>query len=72
MLGYAIPKDSRTLLSTMKEVNIHPIWEWSYICLGVETCIKQVLHHNNFSYDTISLKINTDGFPLFKSTALDL
>lgn len=72
MLGYAVPKDSRTLLSTMKEVNIHPIWEWSYVCLGVENCIKQVLHHKNFSYDTISLKINTDGLHLFKSTALDL
>ena len=43
-----------------------------YVHIGIENCIKNVLQHNNYSYDTISLNINIDGLPSFKSTALDL
>lgn len=35
-LGYAVPKDCRTLLSTMKEVDIYPMWEGSMFILELK------------------------------------
>ena len=55
----------------MKEVDIQPMREESYVYIKIENCIKNVLQCNSYSYDTISLKIKIDGLPLFTSTALD-
>lgn len=39
-LGYAAPEDCRTLLNTMKEVDIQPMGEASYVYIGIEKLYK--------------------------------
>ena len=56
----------------MKEVDVQLMEEWSDIYIGIKNCTENVLQHNIYLYDSICLKINTAGLPLFKSTALDL
>ncbi|XP_066933287.1 uncharacterized protein [Clytia hemisphaerica] len=68
-----LPKDSRTLLKTPREVAVEEKCGGSYIYLGIKRGISRCLEDNpNYNSPTIKLIVNADGIPLFKSTALDL
>ena len=71
----SLPKDSRTLLATPRDVPTLERCGGQYIYLGLERGIRDILSENpSFirNNNTIQLKINVDGLPLFKSTNAQL
>jgi len=67
-----LPKDARTLLRTPRHVNIQEKCDGSYFYSGIRTGIERILSQNNFDGDTISIKFNVDGLPLFRSNNFQL
>ena len=65
-----LPKDSRTLLHTLRTYEIDEIAGGQYHHFGVEAGIKSRLmrHKELCSLDEILLQVNMDGLPLFKSS----
>ena len=68
-----LPKDARTLLNTPRYCDIKQVAGGSYHYFGVETSLVRVLSHKTLTTKTlkdehISLQINVDGLPLFKSS----
>ncbi|XP_038062953.1 uncharacterized protein LOC119733615 [Patiria miniata] len=69
--GHELPKDARTLLKTPRSVVDSEKCGGEYAYYGLEKCIVKILvKHENFveENNSISLKINVDGTPLYKST----
>lgn len=68
-----LPKDSRTLLGTMRlNPEIQDKAGGQYYHFGLLKSITEVLHQNIdilSSIDTLELQVNIDGLPLFKSSA---
>lgn len=71
-LGHSVPKDSRTLLNSQRKVDTNLIGEGSYVYIGVEKSIRKMLDFSEYCKDSIDLKVNIDGLPLFKSSSLQL
>ena len=73
-LEISVPKDSRTLLSTRRNVSTIPMGVGKYIYIGVENCIKKLYSccADMFNFPVLKLIVNTDGLPLFKSSSLSL
>ena len=67
--GIDVPKDSRTLLKTPRNVEIISRDEWSYHYVGIQKSINLLAAN---SFPVIQLIINVDGLPLFKCTNLQL
>ena len=70
-----LPKDARTLLKTAKQYNILHIAGGCYYHFGIETCVKSIVDGLRISVENItevSLQINIDGLPLFKSSSVQL
>ena len=63
--GIDVPKDSRTLLKTPRNVEIISRDEWSYHYVGMQKSINLLAAN---SFPVIQLIINVDELPLFKST----
>ena len=64
-----LPKDGHTLLKTPRAINTIDRCRDKYCYFGLEHGILSIIEHNlPFPYDTIEVKINIDGVPLFKST----
>ena len=70
-LGHRVPKDARTILKTPVSVIVTENCDGQYTYFGIESGISKVLAqnptyivHNN----SIELKVNIDGIPLFKSS----
>ena len=70
--GIDLPKDCRTLLHAPRTVNYIEKSGGQYIYFGIKSCIETAFSDYNLDTDKISLLINIDGLPLFKSSSLDL
>ncbi len=76
LAGLEVPKDARTLLKTPEETQIKQISGGNYYHLGVEKGILASLRRNDNLTDStvskLSLNINVDGLPLFRSSNVQL
>ena len=70
--GNDLPKDSRTLLNTMNSIPSLVKCGGDYIYLGIKKGIEKKIKLHNYSENSIYLKFNIDGLPLFKSSATQL
>lgn len=70
-LGGKVPKDSRTLLKTQRDVIQTPMGLGNYIYIGVENRISKLLSFHD-PLRPIVLFINIDGLPIFKSSNINL
>lgn len=69
-----LPKDSRTLLHTVRSVSTQNLAGGSYYHIGLKNGVISILDNiPNSSYlQDLSVKINIDGLPLFKSSNIQL
>lgn len=70
-----LPKDARTMLKTALHYNILSIAGGSYYHFGIEVWVKSIINSLPLSktdVDEVSLQINIDGLPLFKSSNMQL
>ena len=67
-----IPKDSRTILKTPREVSYCKKCGGEYIYLGIKEGILRQPNIQFFIGEKISLKVNIDGLPLFKSSGMEV
>jgi len=70
-----VPKDAPTLLKTCTNHNILELAGGTYIYLGFEKALKQHIANTNVrlpNSDSLTLHVNVDGLPLFKSSKLQL
>jgi hypothetical protein len=69
-----LPKDPRTLLKTPSVYDVKEVNGGSYHHFGITECIrKELLCNGNISISevfSLSLQINIDGLPLFKSSSI--
>ena len=70
-LNFEVPKDSRTLLNTLRVVNSTVMGFGNYVYIGIEKCINKLASFRDIHQD-IELNINIDGLPIFKSSNLSL
>ena len=69
--GHVLPKDARTLLDTPQVIDSHSKCNGQYIYYGLEGGISRVLSQNDAfrqQHSTVSLDVNIDGLPIFKSS----
>ena len=66
--GLPVPKDSRTLLKSPREVSVVSKCGGTYSYLGIKAGILEALKHTNQDEDNLFLDINIDGVPLTKSS----
>lgn len=62
-----LPEDPRTLLRTPQVVNVSPISGGEYWHHGFGNCLNKIFQNLNESI-TISININIDGLPLYRSS----
>ena len=68
-----LPKDARTLLQTPRSIATLEKCSGQYIYLGIKNGMERCLQRCKYiNVDTIILKVNIDGLPIFKSTGLDI
>ena len=76
LAGLSVPKDSRTLLQTPKSAEIKQIPGGNYYHFGIEngivTSLRKKLNLTNFEIKKLSLNVNIDGLPLFRSSRMQL
>lgn len=65
-----LPEDPRTLLQTPQIINVVPISGGEYWHQGLANCLKEIFRNLNEPL-TISLNINIDGLPLYKSSKVE-
>ena len=70
--GIDLPKDSRTFFKIPRNVNFDEKCNSQYIYFGIGNYLKQRLLHKESSSRKLSLLINIDGLPLFKSSSQQL
>lgn len=74
--GLNVPLDARTLMSTTRKCNVINVAGGSYYHFGVKNSIVAALENLDFDLkeltDTITLRINVDGLPLFRSNNVSL
>ncbi|XP_070404835.1 uncharacterized protein [Nothobranchius furzeri] len=71
--GLDLPKDSRSLLSTPKTFQVKEMGNGIYYHFGVANAItSQLLNDSHISVDTLTLRVNIDGLPLFRSSKMEL
>ena len=66
--GHRLPKDSRTLLHTPRHVNSQDRCGGQYIYFGIESGLLRDIAQCQPNSEDLTIKINIDGVPLFKST----
>ncbi|XP_016521655.1 uncharacterized protein LOC107834578 [Poecilia formosa] len=68
-----LPKDSRSLLSTPKTCEVKEMGHGIYYHFGLAKALTlQLLNDSHLSVDTLTLRVNIDGLPLFKSSKMEL
>ena len=64
-----LPKDPRTLLGTVRKVNVQNISGGEYYHFGLKSTMIEILNlYGQIIGDQISIQINIDGLPLHKSS----
>lgn len=69
--GLEVPKDSRTLLKTPRQIQIEDRCGGQYAYFGIECSVVKILDRNIKyleSSNSVDLLVNIDGIPLFKSS----
>jgi len=69
--GLELPKDSRTLLKTPRQIHTEYKCGGQYVYFGIECSIVKILDGNSTfleSSNSVDLLVNIDGVPLFKSS----
>jgi hypothetical protein len=69
--GCDLPKDSRTLLKTPKNVLVEQKCGGQYIYLGLEKILQKATEMDA-NCDILFIQVNVDGLPLYKSSAAQL
>lgn len=62
-----LPKDSRTLLHTPRNIVIQTMGSGSFWYNGIENCLRNVFRHLDQTMEVL-LNFNVDGLPLFRSS----
>ncbi len=74
--GLNVPLDARTLMCTERKCNVKNVAGGSYYHFGIRNSVVAELASLDFDLrvltDTLTLRINIDGLPLFRSTILSL
>ncbi len=74
--GLNVPLDARTLMCTERKCNVKNVAGGSYYHFGIRNSVVAELASLDFDLrvltDTLTLRINIDGLPLFRSTTLCL
>lgn len=68
MIPQILPTDPRTILATPRNVNIKEIEGGEYWHNGIANSVIKILNSWDEAPDEISLNINFDGSPIFKSS----
>lgn len=74
-LGVDVPKDPRTLLSTLKDCEVKEIGQGRYYHFGLASAIVSELKMMNvheLTTDTLTVCVNVDGLPLSRSSNMQL
>ncbi len=74
-LGLDLPKDPRTLLSTVKECDVKEMGQGSYYHFGLTSAIiseLKITSESELTTDTLTVRVNVDGLPLSKSSNMQL
>lgn len=67
-LGVELPKDPRSIMRTPRNIQLIPMEEnGQYWHQGIESCLKNIFRVMSSSI-SISININVDGLPIYKST----
>lgn len=68
-----LPKDPRTLLGTTSTNAVVSVAKGSYVHIGIKESLElKYASHQLSTTDKISIQVNIDGLPLFKSSTLQL
>lgn len=70
IVNFPLPLDARTLLGTLRHVNISHISDGNYYHFGLKRAVKNILKRNKKmgkTKDEVKLCFNIDGLPIFKS-----
>lgn len=74
--GLNVPLDARTLMCTERKCNVKNVAGGSYYHFGIRNSVVAELASLDFDLrdltDSLTLRINIDGLPLFRSTTLSL
>lgn len=71
--GLDLPRDPRNLLTTITTNEVKEIGHGSYYHFGVSNAIiSQLSRESDPSTDTLTLRVNIDGLPLFRSSKMEL
>ncbi|KAA0702512.1 hypothetical protein E1301_Tti021314 [Triplophysa tibetana] len=74
--GLNVPLDARTLMSTVRKCDVKNIAGGSYYHFGIKNSIQVELASLDFDLrdltDTLTLRVNIDGLPLFRSNNVSL
>ena len=70
--GHDLPKDCRSLFNTPRIVKYKEKCGENYLYLGIMSGVVQILDSISLKVNEISLDVNIDGLPLFKSSKLQL
>ena len=66
-----LPNDVRTLLNTLKSIEVKVKCGGEYVYFGLQKCIlRNLIKISNI--DKIELVVNIDGLPLFKSPSVQI
>lgn len=71
LVSFPLPIDARTLLGTLRKVNISNMGCGEYYHFGVKRCVKSIIDgykRMGKNVDEIKLVFNIDGLPIFKSS----
>lgn len=71
VVNFSLPLDARTLLGTVRQVNISEIGGGEYYHFGLKRAIKAILREyrkKGKEVKDVKLMCNIDGLPIFKST----
>ena len=70
--GLDVPKDARTLLKTPTRIETYEKCGGDYAYFGISNGIRSVINEHNSNNNVLSLSINIDGVPLFRSSSKQL
>lgn len=71
--GLNLPKDPRTLMSTLKDCEVKKMGSGSYYHFGLCNAIcAELTNAQDELTDTLTLRLNVDGIPLFRSSNAQL
>jgi hypothetical protein len=72
-----LPRDSRTLNATPRTIDVTEFQNGEYHHVGIKNCLQNLVNKgsldmNKVTNDVISIQVNIDGLPLFKSSSMQL